>query len=129
MFSASGLTPASTALVKCIAVTYNGTVAAPVKLYGATPGGTGLGTYLNLTVEIGSVGSFSSCGAFAGSSIYSGTVGAFSAMTTYAGGVSTTWTPTAAGQIQVFRFTVTVQDNNAANGLTCTMPFTWEAQA
>jgi hypothetical protein len=129
MFTATGLTPASAALTKCIVVTYGGSVAAPVKLYGAAPGGTGLGTYLNLDIEIGTVGTFASCGAFAGASIYSGTVATFAAAhTNYGNGVATTWTPTAAAQAKVFKFTVSVVDNNSANGLTCTMPFTWEAQ-
>lgn len=128
MFTATGLTPASAALTKCIVVTYGGSVAAPVKLYAAAPGGTGLGTYLNLDIEIGTVGTFANCGAFVGASIYSGTVALFSAKTDYTTGVATTWTPTAAAQTRVFKFTVSVIDNNAGNGLTCTMPFTWEAQ-
>lgn len=128
MFTATGLTPASTALTKCIVVTYGGSVSAPVRLYGAAPGGTGLGTYLNLDIEIGTGGTFADCTGFAGASIYSGTVALFAAKTNYATGVVTTWTPTTAAQTRVFKFTVSVIDNNTANGLTCTMPFTWEAQ-
>jgi hypothetical protein len=130
MFSASGLTPASSPLVKCIVVTYGGSVSAPVKLYGAVPTGTGLGAYLNLTVEIGTVGAFvAGCGAFSGATIFSGTIAAFATHTDWASGVDSTWTPTAATQNRVFRFTVTVANDPLGNGLTCTMPFTWEAQA
>jgi hypothetical protein len=129
MFTSTGMTPTTGSVQKCIAVTYGGSVSAPVKLYGATPGGTGFGTYLNLTIEVGTVGSFSSCGAFSGSSIYSGTVATFgAARTNYGNGLATTWTPTGTGQSRVFRFTVSVVDDNNGNGLTCTMPFTWEAQ-
>ena len=67
---------------------------------------TGLGTYLNLTIEIGTVGTFASCGAFASAgTVYSGTVAAFAAAsTTYGTGQATTWTPTTNGQVRVFKF-------------------------
>jgi hypothetical protein len=134
MFSATGLTPASAALVKCIVVTYNGTVTAPVKLYAGALGGApgGLAPYLNLTVEQGTGGTFSNCTGFAPSStIYpTGLMSTFaSTYTNYTNGLGTTWSPTGTGQTRVFRFTVSVVDNNAANGLNCTLPFTWEAQA
>jgi hypothetical protein len=132
MFNASGLTPASSAIVECIAVTYGGSVTAPVKLYGAAPGGTGLGTYLNLTVEMGTVGTSASCGAFSAAStpFPTATLASFAAAyTNYGNGLSTGWSPTGAAQTRVFRFTVSLINNSSANGLSCTMPFTWEAQA
>jgi hypothetical protein len=130
MFNASGLTPTAS-VTNCITVTYNGTVTAPIKLYGAAPGGTGLATYLNLTVEVGTGGSFNSCAGFSpSSSLFTGTVATFgSTYTNYSNGVDTTWAPTGAAQTKVFRFTVQLANNSAAQGLTCTMPFTWEAQA
>jgi hypothetical protein len=134
MFAATGLTPSSSAGVKCIKVTYTGNVAAPVKLNGANITGT-LGTYLNLTIDVGAAagpGAFANCGAFAvSSSIYSpGTVAAFnSSYTSYAAGLSTGWTPSVNGDYRVFRFTYTVANNNAANGASCTADFVWEAQA
>ncbi len=126
LFSADGLTPASAPLVKCIEVTYDGTVAAPVRLSGEAPGGTGLGAYLDLTVDVGTGG----CGAFTGGTLYNGTVADFGTThSSTATGLATTWTPAAMGESRTFRFTVTVRDDNAANGLTCTMPFTWEARS
>jgi hypothetical protein len=134
MFTATGLTPNSSSLVKCIVVTYSGTVtaASTVKLYGAVPGGTGFGTYLNVTIDKGTAGTFANaCAGWAGNTNIQAatTVAAFAtAHTTFANGLDTGWTPTA-GQTQAFRFTISVVDNNLGNGLTCTMPFTWEAQA
>jgi hypothetical protein len=130
MFTATGLTPASTPPAKCIAVTYGGSVTAPVKLYGATPTGTGLETYLNFTIEIGTSATFASCAGFVtGSTLYTGTLATFaSTYTNYSNGLAT-WSPTGAAQTKAFRFTYTVANNNTANGLTCGMPFTWEAQA
>jgi hypothetical protein len=130
MFNASGMTP-TTPVINCITVTYNGTVTSPIKLYGAAPGGTGLAPYLNLTVEIGTGGGFNSCAGFSPSStIFNNTLASFgSTYTNYANGLATTWSPTGSGQSKVFRFTAQVADNNAAAGLTCTMPFTWEAQS
>jgi hypothetical protein len=133
MFTATGLTPLSPAGVKCIKVTYLGSLAAPVKLYAANITGT-LGTYLNLTIDIGAAagaGAFAGCGAFTSSStIYSpGTVGAFStARTNYTNGLATGWTPSSNGDYRVFRFTYSVVNDNNANGQSCTDDFTWEAQ-
>ena len=72
MFNAPPLTPGGTnSGSKCIVVTYSGDVAAPVKLYGAAPGGTGLAGYLRLTVEIGTGGTYSNCTGFTpGSTLY-----------------------------------------------------------
>ncbi|HET9518704.1 MAG TPA: hypothetical protein VFO77_13360 [Actinoplanes sp.] len=131
--SLTGLTPASGSLVRCIQVTYTGSVTAPVKLYAGALGGTGLGTYLNITIEKGTGATFgSSCAGFAGAStiLATTTLATFaSTYTSYSNGVATGWSPTGSGQTQSFRFTISVADNNSANGLSCTLPFTWEAQA
>jgi hypothetical protein len=126
MFTATGLRPNDTG-TKCIAVTYNGSLTSAVKLYAASTGT--LAPYLNLTVEEGTGGSFGSCAGFsATSTLYNGTVSGFAAAnTSYASGVSS-WTPTGSGQSRSYRFVYTVQDNNAAQGLTANATFTWEAQ-
>jgi hypothetical protein len=132
MFTASGLTLGGAAASRCIQVTYAGSAvtAAPVKLYGTGLGGTGLGTYLNLTVEVGTPGGYASCGAFAGSTLYTGTLAAFAATyTAYAGGLATTWSPTTNAQTMAFRITYSVQNNASASGLSCGLAFVWEAQA
>jgi hypothetical protein len=131
--SLTGLTPASGSLVRCILVTYTGTVAAPVRLYAGALGGApgGLAPYLNITIEKGTGTTFgSTCTGFAGgSTIYAtNTLSNFALKTDWATGLATGWSPTN-GQTQAFRFTMSVADNNLANGLNCTMPFIWEAQA
>lgn len=136
MFNATGMTPSSGNVVKCIVVTYSGTVTPPgtIKLYGGTLGGTpgGLAPYLNITIETGTGGTYANdCSGFGSpTTIYAtNTLANFqSARTNFTNGVDTLWTP-APGATRVFRFTASVADNNAANGLNCTMPFTWEAQA
>src|SRR5882724_4502815 len=136
MFSATGLVPGSTG-TKCITVTYNGNVSAPVKLYAASPTGT-LAQYLDFTVEIGTGGSFADCTGFTSSGfIYSstqpvasaGTLGDFiTTRTSYANGVGS-WTPTGSAQSRTYRFIYTLQNNSAAMNLSAGVTFTWEAQA
>lgn len=128
MFTMSGLRPGSTD-TKCITVTYTGSLAATVKLYVA-PGdytGTGLGTYLNLTVQEGTGGSYASCTGFVSSAAdYTGTLGAFAAARTSSATGVGSFAPTA-GQSRAYRFTYTLADNNAAQGLNSQVTLTWEA--
>jgi hypothetical protein len=129
LFSAAGLTPTSTALTKCITVTYSGSLAASVRLYGSITGGTGLGTYLNLTVERGSGGSYASCTGFAATeTAYSGTLAGFVAAHTNHGNGAGTWNPASSGSA-VYRFTVTVQDPPEARNKSVTATLTWEARS
>jgi hypothetical protein len=130
MFTLTNLVPGQ-AQTKCIVVTYTGNLPpAPVKVYrSAVVTGTGLDQYLDMTIEAGTSGTFSNCTGFTGSSIYSGTMQNF--MTTYQGwstGLSTAWTPSATPQTRTFRVTLTLQDNNAAQGKSVGFGFTWEAQ-
>ncbi len=128
MFSVSDMTPGQT-VTNCIVVTYSGSlVPADVKIYGST-GGTGLDAYLNTTVEIGTGGSFGNCTGFTTTStLYSGTLASFaSTYTNWATGLAA-WSPASTPDSRTFKFTVTLQDNNAAQGLDATGTFTWEAQ-
>jgi hypothetical protein len=130
MFNVSGMAGGDTA-TGCIAVTYNGSITpADVVLYVAPGGltGTGLDDYLNLTVERGTGGSFGDCTGFSGSSIYSGTLDGFAAASTDFASGAGLWTASSTGDSRVYRFTLTLQDDNAAQGLTATTTFTWEAQ-
>lgn len=126
MFTATGLKPADSG-TRCITVTYNGSLAAAVKLH-ATASGT-LGSHLTLTVEQGSGNAPAACTGFVSeSTIYSGTVaGLASTASTFGTGVGS-FAPTAAGQTKSYRFVYTVQDNQAAQGTTASATFTWEAQ-
>jgi hypothetical protein len=131
--------PGNTA-THCIRVTYGGSLTSlqAVKVYATGLAGTGLGTYLDLTIEedTNGQGTFNTCGSFAGTYIYQagtpvgsdGTLAQFAAnMTDYTSAVGT-WTPTATGQAKTYRFRYTVHNNDLAQGLTATVNFVWETR-
>lgn len=127
----------------CILVTYVGTLPANVRLYGATTG-TGLDSYLTLTVVRGTFGStsppFASCSDFVADTtdylgsgagvIYSGTLAAFP--DDFANGlvdpVSSSPEEWIAGEAHAYRFTATLQDDAGAQGKTANQTFSWEAR-
>jgi hypothetical protein len=126
MFGISAMAPGDS-VVKCIVVTYEGSLLdADVSLYG-TSGGS-LDAYLDLTIERGTGGSFSDCSGFTGSSVFSSTLANFSSTRTNFGSGITGWSPSSTPVSQTYRFTLTLQDNNLAQGLSTTGTFTWEAQ-
>src|SRR3954447_8298844 len=121
MWSVSNQAPNSPSVVKCIKVTYTGSLPADVHLYTGSTTAT-LDTYVNLTIEKGTVtGSpvFPGCGTFtpdASGTIYNGTLAGFAgSKNTYASGVSmypgsqTAWNQ---NDTLWFRFTVALQDDN-----------------
>jgi hypothetical protein len=128
-----------TAVVSCIRVTYTGSLASQVKLYAST-GITG-GAALNLKVERGTQTSpsFPSCTGFTPDStdytgagagvVYDGTLADYPA--SYGAGVPDapgaveTWT---AAEHHSYRLTVSLADSAAAQGLSSTATFTWEAR-
>ncbi|GAA0797017.1 hypothetical protein [Spirilliplanes yamanashiensis] len=135
--------PGDAPVTGCIRVTYTGTVPARVRLFAAS-GGTGLATYLNLTVERGTTTgtTLPDCTGFTPDSatyaaasgvMYSGTLaGLASAHGSHASGLQdptsgspTTWT---AGTTVTYRFTASIQNDPAAQGLTATPTFWWEAR-
>ena len=129
MFIVSDMAPLAT-VTECIVVTYSGSLLpADVNLYGVS-GGTGLDAYLDVTVEEGSGGIFGNCAGFTPTStIFTGTLTSFAAThTNFATGAGA-WNPAANPESRTYQFTVTLQDNNAAQGLNATATFTWEAQA
>jgi hypothetical protein len=124
----------------CIRIQYTGTLDATVRLYGTVSGG--LASYLTLTVTRGtdSSPSFDSCVNFtpdgtnyigAGNGVvYSGPLSSFPA--SYAAGLvdptagsPETWSE---DEARSYRFVVTLQDDNAAQGLSGDASFTWEAR-
>jgi Rieske Fe-S protein len=124
----------------CIRIRSTGTLASSVRLYGTITGS--LGTYLTLTVTRGtdSSPSFDSCTNFTADAtnyngdgagvIYTGTLAAFPA--SYAAAIvdpkaatPESWTT---NEVHSYKFAITVQDNNAAQGLTASAAFTWEAR-
>jgi hypothetical protein len=139
LFNASALKPNSTGS-SCIKVTYNGNLAANVKLYVKSGDLTNtlgdLSPYLTFQVAEGT-GSAADCSDFAGgSNLYNPTgsgdttktLSDFAATkTTFGTGVSA-FAPTGAGQTKTYKITYWVQDNNLAQGKNNTAKFTWEAQ-
>lgn len=124
----------------CISVTYSGSLDAGVRLYAALTGS--LAPYLTLTVTRGTqpAPAFSSCTGFTADAtnyigagagvVYSGALSGFP--TSYAAGIvdplpgsPETWTT---GETHAYRFVVTLANNNAAQGLTQSAAFTWEAR-
>lgn len=130
MFQLTNLIPGSTGS-RCVVVTYDGSVAADVRLYTTAASYTGtLGTYLDLVVEEGTGGSFAGgCGAFVPTgTLYTGTLAGFAAGATNFGNGLGSFAPAGAGDTAVYRFTYTLQDDNAAQGRSGGIGFTWEAR-
>lgn len=136
MWDVANQLPTSPAVVRCIRVTYTGSLAAAVRLY-TTTAPSALDPYLNVTVEKGSmpVGTvFPNCTGFAWEATIApaGTLQAFkTARTGWANGIpalpgaQVAWNP---GDSLVYRFTVQVQNVFPAQGLIGLVSFTWEAQ-
>jgi hypothetical protein len=112
----------------CIQVSYSGSLAAVVHLYGA---GTGaLAPYLTLTVTRGTDSSPTNYNGQGAGVVYSGNLSDFA--TTYAAGIVD---PTVGGgteswtnpESHSYKFTITAQDNNSSQGLSGSASFTWEA--
>lgn len=136
MFTATDMYPGQS-VTDCITVTYQGTIADPsaVRLYsgGYTDSGD-LGSYLNLTVEEGTGGSFGDCTGFVlENAIESG--GTFvdfdSTHTSYATGAGV-WDPASTPVSKTYRVTVAldVAAPDAEQGESVTaQTFTWEVQS
>jgi hypothetical protein len=119
---------------KCVRVTYTGTLDSIVHLYASAV--TAGGQYVDLAITSGT-GTQANCADFAadasGSGVYTGTLKNFAdTYTSFATGladnplVATKWVTNDA---VTYRFRVSVQDNNAAQGATTgTHSFTWETQ-
>jgi hypothetical protein len=128
----------------CITVSYTGSLASTVRLYGTTTG-TGLDPYLSLKVWRGSFSgappAFDSCATFTADTpnfvgagagvVYNGTLQGFP--DTYGAGIvdldgigsAETWTAT---ESHVYKLEVTLQSDVAAKGKNATQTFTWEAR-
>lgn len=121
----------------CIRVNYAGTLSATVKLY-ASVAGT-LAPYVNVTVTRGTDSSpaFDSCTSFTPDAVnysglgngvlYSGPLSGFP--TTYAGALADPAASWTSGTSASYRFSVQIADDNAAQGLSSTATFSWEARS
>ena len=109
---------------RCVAIGYQqgAAIAADLGLY-ATAGGSGLADYLDVTIEQGTGGTYSSCAGFAGSVVYTGTLAALAQVH----GDPTTQLPlgmTNTGDgVASYRFRVSVRDDNRAQGTTASAVF------
>lgn len=141
MFNVSGMTPDDPVRTRCIVTTYTGSLPSTVRLYGAT-GGSGLADYLVVKVTRGTIASptFSNCTGFSADAadhrglgagvLYDGTLTGFpddhaSGLVDPAAPAPESWTT---GEAHAYRFDVTLQNDNAAQGKNATQTFTWEAR-
>jgi hypothetical protein len=126
LFNVNNLAPTESR-TNCIRVNYTGSLAANVHLYGAASGN--LAQYLTVVVEVGTGGTFGSCGGFtSGTTLFTGTLSNFAATrTNFTNGLAG-WNGATNPTNRTYRITVTLQDNNAAQGLSANADFTWEAQ-
>jgi hypothetical protein len=142
MFSMSNMAPGTTE--SCIRISYAGSLTTNVRLYGTTTG-SGLDNYLNLKITRGIYAptepAFRSCSNFvpdvADYGLGPGGVIYLAALRDFPDGYDTgridplllgipePWTD---GESHVYRFEITLQDNNSAQGLNATQAFTWEAR-
>jgi hypothetical protein len=137
MFNVSNIKPGDTGQ-RCIAITSTSNFATAVKLYGSesAPPTNDIDPYINLTIEKGTGGSFSSCTGFtptASAPGYTGTLENFLLTNTnYSNGIGP-WPLTGASppETMTFRFNwtfSTTAPNTAQNGTTASITFIWEAQ-
>ncbi len=130
MFAVTDMAPGDVA-TDCIVVTYEGSLTpADIELYVAAGGltGTGLDDYLDMTVELGTGGSSGDCTGFVGATVYTGDLDGFAAAHTDFVSGTGSWTAAATNDDRTYRFSFTLQDDNAAQALNATATFTWEAQ-
>jgi len=130
-FSATGLKPGDTGS-KCIKVSSTGDISGQVKMYSTGHTTTkALSDNLDLTVAVGTGGSFASCDGFVKSAdLYSGTLASYAATrTNYATGTSD-WISNK-NDSRTYQITYKVKDTapNSVQGGTSTMNFVWELQS
>lgn len=124
----------------CIKLTYTGSLSSTVRLYGTVTGS--LAPYLTLTVTRGTdpTASFDSCATFSADAtnyigagagvIWTGALATFPS--SYGSGIvdPTSATPESwtTSETHSYKFVVSLNDDNAAQGFSSTAGFTWEAR-
>lgn len=130
LFNVSNLKPGSTA-AQCIRVTYTGTLASTVRVYGTGLSATNaLDQYLNIQIEQGSNSSSTAgaCGTFTNPvSIFNDTLDNFG--TGFVSG-SGAWAPASNPTVMDYRITYTLLGTapNTTMSSNASVTFTWEAQ-
>ncbi len=131
VFNATGLLPGD-GDSNCVTADYTGDVAASVSLYGGSlTDPSGLGPYLELTIEDGAGGGMGDCTGFTPSAtLYSGDLTDF--VTNHYSTVTGIgpWTPSGPSQ-RVYRisYEVAATTPNDRQGATCSAALTWQASA
>ena len=135
MYNITGAKP-NDVVVRCIRVTYTGTLPSTVRLYTTTPVNA-FGQYVTLSIDKGTMPgptTFPNCTGFTSeANIFAGTLSSFAASRTNyltgaaaAPGAASHWVQ---NDSVVYQFTLTMQDNVLATGATSGVhSFTWEAQ-
>jgi len=128
MFDMPAMAPGRT-IENCIVVTYGGTMrSVQVSLFGSVLG-NGLADYLDLEIEVGAGGSFGDCDGFiASDTLFAGTLSDFGrSHANFADGLQ--WSPTEPGVALTYRFTATLQNDNAAQGKHASVSVIWETRS
>lgn len=132
LFSVTNMKPGDSA-ARCIRVTYTGTLASSVRVYGTglTVSGGQLDQWLNLQIEQGtnSSGTAGVCGTFTGATTIFADAAVNTLGTAWASG-SGNWTPSSNPTTMDYRITYTLS-GSAPNGTmsqNLSLTFTWEAQ-
>ena len=126
-FGLTGLTPASTAENRCLRVRYLGTKAATVRMYGNASGA--LAPYLRLVVTRGTqpAVAFPACTSFVpAATVYDGTLAAYPS--TWASGLPAAPGAWTSGTDHVYRVTISLDNDAAAQGKSGSAAFSWEAR-
>lgn len=132
LFTVTNMKPGDSA-AKCIRVTYTGTLASSVKVYGTnlTVSGGGLDQYLDVQIEQGtnSLSTAGTCGTFSSPVTVFGSAALSTFGTSFATG-SGNWTPSSNPTTMDYRITYTLSSSAPPGtmGQTLTLSFTWEAQ-
>lgn len=124
LFESTNLRP-GTARPQCLTLGYQGRDGTALRMAASTSGG--LGSYLDLTVSVGSGGAYGRCSEFVGVEVYTGTLGDFS--TRYAdpsSGLALDDGAVGTGTVSI-RVTLRLRDDNAAQGRTAESSFVWYA--
>ncbi len=136
LFNIGAMMPGDTS-TNCIVVTYSGTVTNPasVEMYSGGYIDSGdLGTYLNVTIEEGTGGSFGSCGAFVLENTIepTGTLASWDTThTNYATGAGV-WDPASTPESKTYRITLefdAAAPNSEMGESVTALAFTWEVQS
>ncbi|OJF09353.1 hypothetical protein [Couchioplanes caeruleus] len=127
MFSPTNLRPGSTG-EKCINVSYTGSLAATVKLYGTAVSGD-LAPHIDLVIEEGSGGGYGTCTGFTPSgTAYTGTLENFGATkNNFANGVGTFAPASADNKTYHITYTLNASTPDIKQGTSAAATFTWEA--